>query len=125
MKRPAAVLFDLDGTLIESRNYWFHVVTEASAHFGGIPVLRPQFDASFGQSAAADVAEFFPAAKVADVDHFYNHALPRHSQHLERAPGAEELLKRLSHEQLPAACVTNSPSTFMRNALEAVGLLSA
>jgi len=118
-----AVLFDLDGTLIESRDYWYAVLCEASTHFGGRPVARAAFDASFGQASCADVEEFFPGTSVAELDAFYNGALPRHAHHVTVVEGAREVLHTLQKASIPSACVTNSPMTFTRAVLDAVGLL--
>ena len=121
--RARAVLFDLDGTLIESRDYWYAVLCEASTHFGGRPVARAAFDASFGQASCADVEEFFPGTRVEDLDAFYNGALPRHAHHVTVVEGARDVLQALERANIPAACVTNSPTPFTRAVLDAVGLL--
>ena len=73
-----AVMFDMDGTLLDSRHYWYAVIQDASRSFGGRDVPWEEFLAGFGQSSADDAAQFFLAAPLAQVDAFYNAALPRH-----------------------------------------------
>ncbi len=122
MERPTAVLLDLDGTLIDSGDYWYAVVCDASVAFGGRPVERAAFDASFGQSSTADVAEFFPTARVADVDAFYNAALARHAHHIRPVEGARALLETLRRHEVPLACVTNSPTAWATAVLRTAAL---
>lgn len=122
MARIRAVLLDLDGTLIESRDYWYAVVCAASARFGGRPVPRAAFDASFGQSSQADVAEFFPNARVADVDAFYNASLGTLGHHIHVVDGAPALLTRLQDRDVALACVTNSPTAWAQQVLSTVQL---
>lgn len=118
----AALLLDLDGTLIDSGDYWFQVVSEASAAFGGRSVARAAFDATFGQPASADVEEFFPGARLEDVDAFYEAALPRHGHRIRVARGAWELLSRALERDVARACVTNCAAGFTRGVLQATGL---
>jgi HAD superfamily hydrolase (TIGR01509 family) len=119
-----AVFFDLDGTLLDSREYWYVVVREASRYFGGREVSREEFLQSFGQSSAEDAAQFFPKASVAEVDAFYNSALSRFGEHLCEIPGAAGLVTALAASGVRLACVTNSPVAFAEAALQQLSLRS-
>lgn len=121
-QRPAAVLLDLDGTLIDSRDYWFAVVADCARAFGNNPVDRACFDRSFGQSASADQAEFVPAASVEQVASFYDAAFATHGHMVRMLDGAETLLDALMQHSLRTAVVTNSTLKFAHAVLQQTGM---
>jgi len=108
----AAVMFDMDGTLLESRRYWFAVVQDASRTFGGPQISWDDYNSTFGQSSADDVAQFFPGTPLDKVDAFYNCALPRHGHHITLMDGVMDVIGALRSRAIPCACVTNSPTAF-------------
>ena len=70
-RRLAAVLYDLDGVLIDSSDAWFRVVLAARAHFGYPPIEREAFDLTFGQGADQDVRQFYPRQTPGEIREFY------------------------------------------------------
>ena len=55
-----AVLFDLDGVLIDSWEVWFRVLNAAAAEWGYAAISRETFAGAWGQGLAADQERFFP-----------------------------------------------------------------
>jgi len=115
-------MFDMDGTLLESRRYWFAVVQDASRTFGGPQISWDDYNSTFGQSSADDVAQFFPGTPLDKVDAFYNCALPRHGHHITLMDGVMDVIGALRSRAIPCACVTNSPTAFTVDVLTLLGL---
>ena len=116
-----AVLFDMDGTLINSEPYWLIAETELMARFGhdwsdfdqayciGGPL--PKVGAYMSQLAkgAAD-PEFFETELVRLV-------AAQFSQGLEFMPGARELVHDLVEADIPLALVSASPRLLVDGAM--------
>src|SRR5438105_4407538 len=63
----SAVLFDLDGVLVDTYEAWFSLMNAAVRDMGFPPVARERFRASWGQSTEADARDFFPGRAVEEV----------------------------------------------------------
>jgi HAD superfamily hydrolase (TIGR01509 family) len=120
--RFGGVILDLDGTLIDSHEMWFAIMSDVAHEVGANPLDRRDFDRTFGQSTAADVAQFFPGADVHLVDSLYARLWSNHAHLLRPMPNAVELLAALLTRDIPVACATNSSAEFTRTALSAAGL---
>jgi HAD superfamily hydrolase (TIGR01509 family) len=123
--RPRAVLFDLDGVLVDSYEAWFRVVDEAARRFGAPPVSRERFDSVWGQGLDADVQNLYPGRSKAEVRAAYADAMPRHGASIRVNPEAAEGLARLRRAGLGLACVTNTQSDLAGPVLEGAGLAGA
>ncbi len=56
-----AVLFDLDGVLVDSYRVWFHLLNGAAKELGYPPISPEVFQSCWGQGIEADVEKFFTA----------------------------------------------------------------
>ena len=54
-----AVLFDMDGVLVNSFEAWLSLVNATATHFGYPEIDRERFQRAYGQSTESDVKEFF------------------------------------------------------------------
>jgi beta-phosphoglucomutase-like phosphatase (HAD superfamily) len=116
------VVFDLDGTLVLSQDLWFRVLRDTARALGAAEVARPDFDATFGQDTAADVAQFFPGHTVARVDDLYRQALPWHLDAVVTQEGAGEVLRGVRRSGRAVGCATNASVGFARAVLAHAGL---
>ncbi len=119
---PRAVLFDLDGVLIESRELWFHLLDAAARAFGHPPVPRAAFDACFGQGIEADMEDFFPGSRIGDVEAYFDAHFLDHAAHLEVNPEAQPVLAALRERGVHTAVVTNTQSGLARDTVARCGL---
>src|SRR5438105_1920850 len=117
-----AVLFDLDGVLVESKEAWFLAVAEAGARFRGRPVTRAEFDPTFGQGTEADIPLFGFDCTVAQLDRFYEQAFVRHLDAVQVEPSAAPVLAELKARGLKLAVVTNSVGVVAHATLKHAGL---
>ena len=118
-----AVLFDLDGVLLDSFEAWASLVDAAARHFGHAPVTIEAFRAIYGQPTQSDVDHFMPGETVEAVEAYYEAHFAEHASAARVAPGAPELLAALEQRGVPTAVVTNTPSPLARQMLEAASLI--
>ena len=125
MRQPnavRAVLFDMDGVLVDSFEAWARLMNATALHLGYPPVDREQFRAVYGQPTTEDVRTFFPRSTVAEVEAFYDAHFTDHTQHIEANPDAPDVLAALRRMGLGVAVVTNTPSPLAGRVLEGLGL---
>jgi HAD superfamily hydrolase (TIGR01509 family) len=120
-----AVLFDLDGVLVDTYEAWLGLVQATARHFGAPEVTRPAFDATWGQSVEDDTRELVPGPTVAEVTAHYNAHFREHVGAIVANPEARATLLGLRSRGLGTACVTNSPAPLAREILAVAGLREA
>lgn len=105
----AAVLFDLDGVLVDSYQVWFRVMNAAASAWGYPEIGEDEFAETFGQSVKADQEQWFHQQTVAEVGAFFDRAFVEHIDAMQRIPGVDAVLAELGRRQVPWAIVTNTP----------------
>jgi HAD superfamily hydrolase (TIGR01509 family) len=118
-----AVLFDLDGVLIDSYEAWFRLVNAAARHFRKPDVSPERFRAGWGQGLDADVRDFFAGCTPDEIESFYEDHLLDYTGHIQVEPGARDLLLELRNAEVLRAVVTNTPASAARDVLAWVGLI--
>ncbi len=119
-----AVLFDLDGVLVDSKHAWSKAVAEAGERFRGRAIDYEEFDPTFGQGTAADIPLFGLSCTAAELDRFYEEAFVRHLDAVRVEPSGPRVLTELRARGLKLAVVTNSVAKVARAALTHAGLLA-
>lgn len=119
-----AVLFDMDGVLLDSFEAWLATVQDACRRFGTPPVDRPAFERVFGAGSDTDVATFLQGADPKEVDRFYHETFPKYLPLIRAVPEAPKVLRSLQLVGIRTACVTNTTRPLARTLLERNGLLS-
>jgi len=125
MTLPRALVFDLDGTLIDSRRDLASAVNLAREDFRLPPLPEADIVAMVGEGAAKLVAravrelgtERLPEALRAFLDHYGRVLLDTTRPY----PGIEVMLAGLAG-RFPLAVVSNKPEAFSRRILEGLGL---
>lgn len=107
-KHIKAVLFDLDGVLIDSYSGWFRLFNDALEHFGFEQITERTFRKHWGQSTEEDVRIFMPGKTVDQVRTYFQKHFPQYLSYLKLNPMAMRTLHALSELGLKLACVTNS-----------------
>lgn len=119
-----AVLFDMDGVLLDSFEAWLATVQDACRHFGTPPVERAVFETVFGAGSDTDVITFLKGVSPKDVDLFYHAAFPKYIPLIRAVPEAPKVLRALKLVGIRTACVTNTTRPLAKTLLERNGLLS-
>jgi len=120
MKR--AILFDLDGVLIDSYEVWRHLVSATAVAFGYAPIPREVFHQTWGQGIRADIERFFPSATLEAVEAFYDAHFLDHLEHLTIFPEGKTVLQRVHEAGLATAIVTNTPRPLAEMLVRRAGL---
>lgn len=103
-----AVLFDMDGVLVDSKEVWFRCIEVAGLRFRGRAITRDEFFPTFGQGTAADVRVFGLACTPAELDAFFAEEFVKHLGSMWVNPEAAPLLASLEARGLGRAVVTNT-----------------
>lgn len=116
---PDALLFDLDGVLVDTYDVWFHLLNDVARRLGHSPIDGDLYRASWGQGIEEDVRRFYPGRTVAEINRLYE---THYGDHLERLKVMEGAATALAAWPQPKAVVTNSPVAIGTRALEAAKL---
>lgn len=119
---PAAVLFDLDGVLIDSQDAWYHLLNAAAKALGHPVIPRDAFDACFGQGVEADAEQFFGGIDPAELEAYFDAHFLDHASHVLVNPDAAPVLNALSQRGIVHAVVTNTASALAKETLRGAGL---
>lgn len=129
MLRPEAVLFDLDGTLIDTAPDFIAVLNRQLLAHGREPRPAAQIRASVSQGSKAVVALGFADRHAPDSPEFeglrqeFLQSYLRHIADESRLfPGMEALLTSLESRGTPWGIVTNKPSLYTLPLLKALRL---
>jgi phosphoglycolate phosphatase/AHBA synthesis associated protein len=108
MSAPRAILFDMDGVLIDSFVVWYELLNHAARVLGYPELSRALYEECWGQSTAADRDRFFPRHSVADVERFYDEHYAEHLEHLLVPKGSPDIFETLHERGIRTAVVTNT-----------------
>jgi len=122
-KKIKAVLFDLDGVLIDSYIAWFNQFNETLKHFGHEPICEKKFRKHWGQSTEDDVRIFMPERTLDEVRQYFADHHEEYASHLKINPEAKDILEKLKNMKLKLGCVTNSHRAIVKQILTSLKLI--
>ena len=105
-----AVLFDLDGVLVDSYEVWFHLLNGAASDLGYPPISPEVFRSGWGQGIEADVEKFFHRHSIAEIEAYYGDHFRDHLEHLGVVPEVPRVFEALRERSLRTAVITNTPA---------------
>ena len=117
-----AVLFDMDGVLVESYQAWFHLLADACRDLGYQPISREMFASTWGQGVQADRDTFFTRHKAHEVERYYEERFVDHIHHVEVEPDGPKVFAALRQNELALAVITNTPAALARPVLARAGV---
>lgn len=123
-----AVLWDMDGTLIDSEKLWDAAMHALYERLGGTltPAVRA---ATVGGSAESTMRIVYsdlgrdpdPVAMAATSDWLHDYTAGLFDRALSWCEGAPELLEQLAAQKVPMALVTNTRRSLTERALRSIG----
>ncbi len=117
-----AVLFDMDGVLIDSERAWYHALNFIREELGLSKVSWEFYEKHLGQSIERDVETFFKGKRVEEIRKMYIRCFPRFMDRVFLTPDAREVLIRLRSSRVKTGCVTNTPKALAIEILKRFGL---
>jgi phosphoglycolate phosphatase len=120
------VIFDLDGTLLDSKRDLADSVNATRAFMGLAPLPLDQVSSYVGNGAPMLVRRALPDADEAQMARGLEHFLDYYREHMLDSttlyPGVREALDELHEAHVPLAVLTNKPVRFSIQLMEGMGL---
>ena len=116
-----AILFDLDGVLVDTYEVWFQLLNDVARRHGYAPIGADAYRQSWGQGIEVDVSLYYTRHTVEQIRDEYARYYGDFLHHLKVMEGAEQALRAIP---LPKAVITNSPTGLARRALSLAKLES-
>ncbi|WP_242616280.1 HAD family hydrolase [Microterricola gilva] len=122
---PAAVLWDMDGTIVDTEPYWMQAETELVTSFGGVWTHEDGLQ-MVGNGLSVSAVILQKAGVRLEADEIIARLTARVeellvSEGVPWRPGARELLAELRELQIPTALVTMSMSSMAERIVELIG----
>ncbi|AKU17015.1 HAD family hydrolase [Luteipulveratus mongoliensis] len=121
---PAAVLWDMDGTIVDTEPFWISVERQLVESYGGAwsDEIAHQLVGNPLLVSAEIILANSPVTLSPEevVDVLLKGVAERMNEHVPWRPGAAELLKSLGAQGVPCALVTMSYTSFAEVLIEAV-----
>jgi phosphoglycolate phosphatase len=126
LKSTTLLIFDLDGTLLDSKKDLADSVNATRAFMGLAPLPLEQVSSYVGNGAPMLVRRALPDADEAQLVRGLEHFLDYYREHMLDSttlyPGVREALDQLHEAHVPLAVLTNKPVRFSIQMMEGLGL---
>lgn len=119
-----AVLFDMDGVLIDSFEMWFETMNAVARRFEAPAISREALRAAFGQGVEEDVRTFYRGVDIPTLNAAYDEEMPQFVDRIRPNPTAPAALAALEQRGIARAVVTNTQRSVVDGILTRCGLRS-
>lgn len=114
-----AVLFDMDGVIIDSFDAWLNVVNLARKELNLNNMSKEEFrDEAWGTSVQADVKKYYKDKTVEEISALYKRLMLESIDKTRLMPGVMSILESARKKGIKTGLVTNSFKSIVSKALE-------
>ena len=117
-KEAKAVLFDMDGVLINSSNAWFGAFNDVLVHFGLKPISKRKFSGIFGNPIEKDKEMFFKNQSIKEIESAFNHFFKKWKCYAVLFKDSIPVLKNLRAKKVRIGLITNATSEIVNTNLK-------
>ena len=117
-----AVLFDMDGVLIDSHDAWFYIFNKAYNKFEDKTMSVEDFDKYLWAKAFDEIAEEYFTVPVEEIREYYVEIYEDYRKRLKVMDGTKEALRLLKKKGLKLAVVSNTQGQVVKKILKDVKL---
>ena len=103
-----AVLFDLDGVLVDSFEAWFHTFNDGLKHFGLRKLSRTEFSKQFGGPIERDIKKYFVGKTVEEVKNMHNSNFMKWKNYVKLNQQSKTILGKIKNKKIKLGLITNS-----------------
>ena len=111
-----AILFDLDGVLVDSFEAWFHTFNDGLKHFGLRALSRTNFAKGFGAPIESDIKKYFIGKTIEEVKNMHNSNFMKWKNYVRLSHQSKTILKNLKKKKIKLGLISNS-TRFIVNAI--------
>lgn len=112
-----AILFDLDGVLVDSLDAWFYVFNDALRHFGFNKMTKSDFVKDFGAPIEHDVQKYFKGKTIEEVVNAYNINFQKNAKYIKLNPQSKSILDKIKKQKIKLGLITNSSKSIASKVL--------
>ena len=104
-----AIIFDLDGVIIDSFEAWFHVFNQTRRHFKLNEFSKKDFEKkAWGKVLSTELEKSFPGKKDWEVKEVYRALIIKAIPKIKMLPGSREVLHEIKKKGIKIGLVTNN-----------------
>ena len=119
-----AIVFDMDGVLIDSFTAWFNRFNNTLKHFGFKQIGLNEFRNHIWAINFAETADkYFPGVKIDQIREYYLETFEMFVKDIRKIPNVESTLKSLKEKNLTLAVASNTQSNIVKKILERLNIL--
>lgn len=116
-KEVKAILFDMDGVLVDSLDAWYHVFNHTLRHFGLKTVSKNEFKRDFGAPIEHVMKKYFKGKTAKEVVSVFISNFKKNAMHVRLFPQSLPVLKSLKKKKMKMGLITNSAKQIVHTAL--------
>jgi len=114
--KARAVIFDMDGVLVDSKNAWYKLFNNTLNKYGMKSIDDERFTKDvWGKAIESVIKKYFKGRDVKEISSSYFDRFPGFIKDIRKIEGVDEVLEFLDRKGLKKAVVTN---TFRKQAIE-------
>ena len=113
-----AILFDMDGVLIDSHDAWFYIFNKALDHFEGKKITVEEFDNKLWAKAFDKVAKDYFTAPLEEIREYYKEIYADYKDRVTVMDNAKKTLSTLKKKGLLLAVVSNTQQNVVEKVRE-------